>query len=596
MSPWRFALGRLARHKGPFAMALLWSVLFILVPMQVPVITGAVIDSLKAKRVHLYGVALDPAQRRRTVEFAALALLGVAAAHGLAAYLRQLSVNKLTRRFVCDMRHALIDRISLMPLERQSEFGTGELFHRVIVDTARLRRFAGQVVIRSATNILRVTFPVTLLFMRQPLLAAAVSAVIPLQWALVFNLQKKVHRARIEARHTRSRFVTMVKEQLDGTETIQSLGAVPLASARARREADQLERQQLVQADRSAMSSAVIWVMTSLGFALAWGLGGLRVLHGQMTAGELVSFAGLLVFVYAPFRRFAGAMGTSQQILSSLEHIQELLRLPAAPVERPGARPISLGEGRIELHEVSFGYGRQPVLRQVSLVIQPRRLTILTGPSGSGKTTLLRLMNRLYDPVAGRVLVDNIDVREFTVASLRSAIALVPQRPMVFTGTIADNLRLAAPEAGDAELLAACQAVDLLGFVQRLEDGLQTRLGQGGIQPSGGEAQRLAIARALLLRPRVLLLDEPTSALDLESQATIMSTLGRLKNRFTVLIASHRVETLSHADWVVTLNRGRVVRQGRPAVHLPPSRSFRPLPAPTLGDLETGAHVQLEQR
>jgi len=585
-APWRFALRRLARHKGPFALALFWSVVFILVPMQVPVITGALVDSLRAKHARLYGLGLDPSSRSRSVNIAALALMGVALAHGLSAYLRQLSINKLTRRFVRETRQELIQRLTTMPLERHFQFGAAELFHRVISDTATLRSFADQVVIRTATNALRVAFPVTLLFLRQPLLAAVVCAPIPVQWALTNHLQKKAHSARVRARRTRTRFVTVVKEQLDGVETVQGLGACQVALDRAVREAEDLEREQLVQADCDAMKSAAMWAMTSLGLALVWGLGGLRVHHGEMTVGQLVSFAGLLVFAYAPFRRFAGAMGASRKILMSLEHVQELMDLPAGPIELPGARPLAATEGRVELRNVSFAYDSKPVLRNVRLLIPPCSLTAITGPSGAGKSTLLRLINRLYDSFDGQVLVDGNDVREFTVASLRSTVVLVPQRPVFFTGSIADNLRLARPEASDEELLAICEAADLAGLVRCLEAGLQTRLGQGGSQLSGGEAQRLAIARALLVRPRVLLLDEPTAALDLRCQAAIMDTLGRLKAQMTIVVAGHRIEALRQADCLVILDQGRIIEQGPPAKVLSSDESHRYLFA---GAHEVGA-------
>ena len=593
-APWRFALKRLARHKGPFALALFWSVVFILVPMQVPVITGALVDGLRAKHARLYGLGLDPNSRLRSVKIAALALMGVAFAHGLSAYLRQRSINKLTRRFVCETRQELIQRLITMPLERHFQLGAAELFHRVIADTATLRSFADQVVIRTATNALRVAFPMALLFLRQPLLAAVVCAPIPVQWALTNRLQKKAHHARVHARHTRSRFITVVKEQLDGIETIQSLGACQAALDRAVREAEVLEREQLVQADCEAMKSAAIWAMTSLGFALAWGLGGLRVQHGEMTIGELVSFAGLLAFAYAPFRRFAGAMGASRKILMSLGHVQELMDLPAGPPELPGARSLALTEGRVELRNVSFAYDSQPVLRSVRLIIQPCSLTAITGPSGAGKSTLLRLINRLYDPPEGQVLIEGTDVREFTVRSLRSSVVLVPQRPVFFTGSIADNLRLARPEASDEELLAACEAADLLGFVRRLEDGLQTRLGQGGAQLSGGEAQRLAISRAVLMRPKVLLLDEPTAALDLRCQAAIMDTLGRLKAQMTILVAGHRLEALRQADCLVILDQGRIVAQGAPASVLSSPEMYRCLFARSGGPSRPGPESEGE--
>ena len=563
-SPLRFALRRLARHKASFGLALFWSVVFVLVPMQLPVITGAVIDSLRGKHVRLYGLRMDPDERQRNVEIVALALVAVAVLRGLSAYLRQMSINKLTRRFVSETRDALIERVTMMPLKSHFEFGSGELLHRVIVDTAALRRFVNDVVIQSATNVFRVVFPVVLLFMHEALLATVVCSVIPVQWTLNYLLQRKAHTARLRVRRTQSRFTTLVKEQLDGTETIQSLGACEVAVDRAKRRVERLEREQLIQADCTAMKSAVIWSMTSLGLALTWGLGGLRVLQSQMTPGELVSFAGLVAFAFVPFRRFAGAMDASRRVMISLERVAELLNLPASPMERAGARPLVVTEGRIELRNVTFGYGPQPVLQGANLILQPRGLTAIAGCSGSGKTSVLRLLNRLYDPAAGQVLIDGADAREFTLASLRSTVALVPQRPMIFTGTLAANLRLARPEASDEELLAACAAADLLEFVRRLPDGLETRIGRRA-QLSGGEAQRLAIARALLLRSKVLLLDEPTSALDMRSQATIMDTLTRLKAQRTIVVAGHRLEVLRQADHVVILDRGRFVEQGSPA-------------------------------
>jgi ABC-type multidrug transport system fused ATPase/permease subunit len=564
-SAWRFVLRRLARHKAAFGLSLLWSVVFVLVPMQVPVITGSVIDSLRGKHVRLYGFKMDPEKRQRNVEIAALALLAVAATRGLSAYLRQMSINKLTCRFVSETRDALIGRVTLMPLKSQFELGAGELLHRVVVDTSALRRFINDVLMQGATNIFRVTFPVVLLFLHEALLAAVVCSVIPVQWALNYFLQRKAQAARLQVRRTQSRFTTLVKEQLDGTETIQSLGACEAAIDRARRKVERIEQEQLVQADCSAMKSAVIWSMTSLGFALTWGLGGLRVLEGHMTPGELVSFSGLVAFAYVPFRRFAGAMDASRKVMTSLQRVGELLNLPTSPMERPGARPVAATEGRMELRNVTFGYGQQLVLQNAQLILEPRCLTAIAGCSGSGKTSLLRLLNRLYDPTEGQVLIDGTDVREFTLASLRSAVAMVPQRPMIFSGTIAANLRLARPEATDAELLAACEAADLLEFVRRLPEGLETRIGRQRPQLSGGEAQRLAIARALLMRSKVLLLDEPTSALDLRSQATIMDTLARLKAQMTIVVAGHRLEVLSQADRLIILDHGRLIEQGTPA-------------------------------
>jgi ABC-type multidrug transport system fused ATPase/permease subunit len=577
-SPWRFALGRLARHKLLLGLALFWSAIFVLVPMQVPVITGALIDGLRQKEVGLYGVQFKPGSRLRGVQMAALALVGVAVLRGASAYLRQRSTNSWTRRFVRGIRQSLLARLTTMPLEQHSKVGSGQLFHGALADIENLRGFVGQVVVGNATNALRFVCPVMLMLLHQAWLTAVCCAVIPLQWVITTLLHRQTRAARRQARQTRAKFSTVVKEQLDGAETIQCLGASEAAMQRALRKAKRLEREELTQADCEARKSGVIWLMTSFGFALAWLLGGMRVLEDRMTAGELVAFVGLLAFAFAPFRRFASTMGTSRRILASLAHVEELIRLPAGPVERPDARPLVAKDGRIELRDICFAFGPRPVLQDAQLIIEPNRITALAGRSGSGKTTLLRLINRVHDPQSGQVLIDGMDVREFTVASLRSAVVLVPQRPMVFSGSIAHNLRLAKPEAEEAELLEACEAADLLRFVSRLELGLRTRLGHRGIQLSGGEAQRLAVARAVLMRSKVLLLDEPTSSLDVLSQATIMDTLAHLKSQMTIVVAGHRLEAMRQADHLVVLDHGRIVEQGPPAelLSLPALYQFAP--------------------
>src|ERR1051325_4977474 len=251
-SPWRFGLRRLAGHKLRLGMALFWSIIFVLAPMQVPVITGALIDSLKSKHVRLYGLDLDRTSRRRSVEIAALALVGVAIVRGLSVYLRQRSVNKLTRRFVREIRQSLIERVTSMPMEHHLQIGSGQLFHGVMTDTENLRNFAGRVVVGNTTYALRFICPVVLMFLQQPFLTTVCCGVVPLQWGLTMLLHKQTRSARALARNMRARFTTAIKEQLDGMETIQCLGACEEVAARAGRKAKRLESEELVQANCEA--------------------------------------------------------------------------------------------------------------------------------------------------------------------------------------------------------------------------------------------------------------------------------------------------------------------------------------------------------
>ena len=273
-----------------------------------------------------------------------------------------------------------------------------------------------------------------------------------------------------------------------------------------------------------------------------------------MTLGTLVVFTGFTDYAYRPFRRFTDIVNIYQLGSVSLERIHDLLAMPSSvPVQRH-ARPIRIREGKITFADVSFGYGAQAVLRHVNLVIEPRQFTAVVGRAGAGKSSLLRLIPRLYDPTEGRLLIDGHALETVTLESLRAEVALVQQQPMLFSGTILENLQLARPEALRGEIEEACAATGALEFIEQLEGG--------GCSLSGGQLQRLAIARALLTRPRVLLLDEPTSALDSESEALIVETLCKLRGEMTVVVAAHRRRTVCFADKIVLLEAGRVAAEG----------------------------------
>jgi ABC-type multidrug transport system fused ATPase/permease subunit len=281
-----------------------------------------------------------------------------------------------------------------------------------------------------------------------------------------------------------------------------------------------------------------------------------------MTLGTLVVFIGFTDYAYRPFRRFTDIVRTYQTGVVSLERIHDMLAQPSTVRVGRDAGPIRIAEGRITFHDVSLTYGPHAALRQVNLVIEPRSFTALVGRAGAGKSSLLRLIPRLYDPSQGRVVIDGQALDSVTLESLRSQVALVSQQPTLFSGTILQNLQLARPEASRRDIEAACVATGALAFIEDFHDGFDTRVGRGGRSLSAGQLQRLAIARALLTRPRVLVLDEPTAALDTESETLVVETLRRLRGEMTVVVAAHRTRTVYLADKIVLLGAGRVVAEG----------------------------------
>jgi ATP-binding cassette, subfamily B, bacterial len=576
VQPLSFAGTLLRRQKARLAVAIGWSVLFIVMPMQVPILTGALVNVLHGREARIYGARLPAHSRKEAVRLIAMLLLAVPVARGASAYFRQSSQRKMTRLLIAETRRRLIEKIETMSLDLHQRFGAGDLLNRVLNDAAQLRQFAGRVVIQTVTNVVRVGYPLGMLFWIQPRLAFVACSVLPTQWLITRRLQARLHESVRAARQARTRLTTVLKEQIDGVETLQSLDAVRGAVAQSDREAERVEELERRIAKYRALITATVWSFTSLGLSLTWWLGAELVLRGRMNIGELVVAIGLVAFIYAPFRRFTAVIDVAHRISIGLEHVQQILDLPSSIREDPQAQRLLITRGTIELRRLSFAYDQRQVLADVSLRIEPRSLTAVAGRSGSGKSTLLRLITRMYDPLDGQVLIDGQDVRRVALDSLRSQVVRVPQQPVIFTGTVADNLRLAKPDASQEEIADACRAAQALEFIERLPRGFDTPLGRGGASLSGGEIQRVAIARAVLMNSKILLLDEPTSALDPASQAAILHALQRLKARMTIVMAAHRVEALQCAEHLIALDGGRVIEQG-------PQRDL--LTSPALGSV-----------
>ena len=395
-----------------------------------------------------------------------------------------------------------------------------------------------------------------------PVLAAIALSVIPLQWLISWRIQKRLNKVTKATLRSHSELTSCVKEGLDGAETLQNFGA---ELYHLKQIGQRVERVELLekQTDRlTGLLRGTTWLMTTMGIALIWWQGSLQVIDGQISLGTLVVFIGLAEFAYRPFRYFPQIVKFYERGLASLQRIENLLALPSTIEGTRTAPPLQMETGAIEFNHVFFQYGKQEILQDINLRIEPQQLTALIGGSGSGKSSLLRLINRLYDPSAGTILIDGQPLSQIELSSLRDQIAVVSQRPILFSGSLLDNLTIAAPNATLDEIEAACLAAGAWEFIQELPVGLKTAIGREGVELSGGQVQRLALARALLKNPRILLLDEPTSALDGQCRTAIVSTLLQLKAKMTIILAEHHVETFRCAEQIVLLDRGQIVAVG----------------------------------
>ena len=571
ISPTKYVFERLKKDKTRLAFAIFWSILFVVIPMQVPILTGALIDDMRdVKHVKIFGFITLDQTHHQVLEYIVIGLIIIAASYGISAYFRTSSVAKVSRHFVADLRKDLIQKLEVLSLDVHSKYGSGDLLSRTILDTQTLRPFVESSVIKTSVNVVRMSYPIAMLFIINPVLALWATSVLPVHWLITRKLQKKLHESSKQAAKSQARLNATMKENLDGIETIQTSNAEKYSIKKIFEHAEKVESDQVQTQKYSGMISGFVWGLTGLGLALIWWQGGLTVLAEKMTIGTLIAFTGLALFVYEPLRNFTQAINAYQKGVVSAERIQEILDTPSSIQDHPGANYAKIPRGEIEFKNVSFSYPSSmsdqqgQVLDNVSVSIEPNRLTAIVGKNGSGKSSILKLITRLYDPIEGQVLIDDQDIKKVELDSLRSQIAVVPQTPIIFSGTVFENVLLGKPDATVEEIEEACRSSDVLKFSIHLDKGLDTILGVGGVSLSGGEAQRIAIARALIRKPKILLLDEPSSALDLESEFSIMETLNRLKKDMTIILVGHHLQAISNADRVIVIDSGRVVEDGTP--------------------------------
>jgi ABC-type multidrug transport system fused ATPase/permease subunit len=314
---------------------------------------------------------------------------------------------------------------------------------------------------------------------------------------------------------------------------------------------------------QESLFSVLVTTITLAGTALVLVVGGMHVLEGTLSLGSLLVVVAYLAAVYDPLSAIAHSTGALQQAVASARRVRSILEITPERLDDPAALDASGITGRVRFESVSFSYGDpRKVLDSISFEARPGEMVAVVGLTGAGKTTIANLIPRLFEPTAGRVLIDNVDVVDYSLKSLRERIAAVPQQPVLFTGTIADNIRYGRLDASDAEVEAAARDAHVHEFVSRLPEGYRTSVREGGATFSGGERQRIGLARALLKAAPILILDEPTSAVDAISEGAIFDTLRRLRPSHTTVVIAHRLSTIRDATRILVLDDGRLIAQG----------------------------------
>ncbi len=550
-------LARLAPLVRPYTSRLVIAFLFLVVAAAAGLVFPAVLRYLLDAAFEL--------KDRGALNRIALGLLGVFAVQGVANFVQVFLLSSSTERIVATLREQTFAHLIRLSPAFFTERRTGELTSRLSSDLALLQSLLSTWISELSRQTLFLIGGIAMMFVTNPRLTLTTLAVVPMVVVAAFTFGRALRKASTSVQDRIGEAMGMADESFGSIRTVQSFTREGIETQRFSALLHDLVGVAVSRARIRALFFGVVGFVAFGSVAAVLWQGGAQVVEGKLTAGTLVAFLFYALFVAAAVGTLASLFGNFQEAIGAASRVFELL--DAEPTVREPEHPRRFTEpvrGAVTLEAVAFRY--QPdlpdVVQDISLDIAPGEVVALVGRSGAGKTTIASLLPRFWDVTAGRITLDGIDIRELSLDALRGAIGIVPQEPVLFSGSIRENIAYARPDASDADVLRAAQAAHAWEFIERLPEQWSTRVGERGVKLSGGQRQRIAIARVFLKDPAVVILDEATSSLDTESERYVEQALEQLLQGRTTLLIAHRLSTVRRADRVVVLDQGRIVETG----------------------------------
>jgi ATP-binding cassette subfamily B protein len=496
-----------------------------------------------------------------------LALLGIAVLRFIVAVGRRLTTGKASLGIEYDLRNRVWAHLLRQPAGYFDRWPTGQLMSRAMSDVQNVRMFLGYGLVFFSTNIVMMVAVVVLLFALDWELALLSMAFLPALLFVTLRFSARLRPILQDVQQKIADVTEAAEENVVGSRIVRIFAREDDELVKFSERSYRVFEASVAAARVRAVYIPLIAFIPNLAVALLLYYGGRQVIEGQMTLGALVAFYSYLMMFIYPAQVIGWLTGLLQRAIASGDRVYEILDAPLEMTERPDARPLRGPDGgpprgSVTFEGVYFSYVDRPVLEDVDLEVPAGRTVAFVGHTGCGKTTLTNLVPRLYDVSAGRVLIDGTDVRDLGLTDLRRHIGIVNQDPFLFSESIAENIRLGRPEASDDEVRAAAKAAQADEFIRALPEGYGTVIGERGFTLSGGQRQRIAIARALVMDPRILVLDDATSSVDVETEFKIRHALREVTHDRTTFIIAHRPSTISLADEIVVLDHGRVAERG----------------------------------